>query len=181
MSSFCYCSVKKKKERKKNRKKSTVSLVSDFFRCSMTEYLGHLQEYISTMENEDSELGSQSISSSGSEKMIVPKEPSHSHISSLKTSACGASATSDSAYGGSNTTQSQRSGSDKRSHSSKSKSQISSNSSSKYVSARINTGGGAESLKNNVHYNEIINAKHWTEHRKYSNLWGNSCPWMQTW
>ena len=141
MSSFCYCSVKKKKERKKNRKKSTVSLVSDFFRCSMTEYLGHLQEYISTMENEDSELGSQSISSSGSEKMIVPKEPSHSHISSLKTSACGASATSDSAYGGSNTTQSQRSGSDKRSHSSKSKSQISSNSSSKYVSARINTGG----------------------------------------
>ena len=97
------------------------------------KYIWVIYRETSMMENEDSELGSQSISSSGSEKMIVPNEPSHSHISSLKTSACGASATSDSAYGGSNTTQSQRSGSDKRSHSSKSKSQISSNSSSKYV------------------------------------------------
>ena len=94
------------------------------------------KKHKSMMENEDSELGSQSISSSGSEKMIVPKEPSHSHISSLKMSACGASATSDSAYGGSNTTQSQRSGSDKRSHSSKS--QNSSNSSTKYVYQHAN-------------------------------------------
>ena len=106
---------------------------SFFFFLINNKYIWVIYRETSMMENEDSELGSQSISSSGSEKMIVPNEPSHSHISSLKMSACGASATSDSAYGGSNTTQSQRSGSDKRSHSSKSKSQISSNSSSKYV------------------------------------------------